>query len=54
MLATGFGERCPEFEADLRGLLRQVAPAGLMAERQRDILVNVYRVADDRVAGPGA
>jgi SAM-dependent methyltransferase len=39
-----FGARLPEFEADLRTLLRVSSPDQLFAERQRDITLSLWRV----------
>jgi SAM-dependent methyltransferase len=38
-----FGLRLPEFEADLRALLRVHSPDHLFAERQRDITLSLWR-----------
>lgn len=38
-----FGARLPEFQADLRALLRATAPEGLFAEQQRDITLSLWR-----------
>jgi SAM-dependent methyltransferase len=38
-----FGERLAGFEADLRALLRSVAPDGRFAEKQSDITVSIWR-----------
>lgn len=39
-----FGDRLPQFEAELRALLRQHAPDGAFAERSRDIALDLWRV----------
>ena len=41
-----FGERVAEFEADLRRLLREVAPDGRFSERTREIAVSIWRVPE--------
>ena len=38
-----FGERLAEFEAELRGLLRQAAPDGRFSERARPIELVLWR-----------
>ena len=38
-----FGERLPEFEAELRALLRQTAPDGRFSERTREIELVIWR-----------
>ena len=38
-----FGPRLPQFEDDLRSLLRSASPTGLFAERARDIGVVIWR-----------
>jgi SAM-dependent methyltransferase len=38
-----FGGRLPDFEADLRRLLRRTSPDGRFAERTRDIAVDLWR-----------
>jgi hypothetical protein len=40
-----FGARLPEFEAELRRLLREAAPGGLFAERRRGIALDFWRPA---------
>jgi SAM-dependent methyltransferase len=38
-----FGERLPDFVADLRSLLRQVSPSGSFSEQLRDIQLAIWR-----------
>jgi hypothetical protein len=38
-----FGARLPNFENDLRSLLRDVSPAGRFSERQRDVALDIGR-----------
>lgn len=38
-----FGDRLSEFDDDLRGLLRSASPAGVFAERVRDVSAVVWR-----------
>jgi hypothetical protein len=40
-----FGARLPEFERDLRRLLRRVSPSGRFAERTRDIALDIWRAS---------
>ena len=38
-----FGARLPNFETDLRSLLRDASPAGRFSEQQRDVAVDIWR-----------
>ena len=42
-----FGERLPDFEADLRALLAKLSPSGLFAEQTGDVEVRVWRKPRD-------
>lgn len=39
-----FGDRRPDFEAQLRDLLREVSPEGLFSEQMREIAIDLWRV----------
>ena len=38
-----FGARLPNFETDLRALLRDASPAGRFSEQQRDVALDIWR-----------
>jgi SAM-dependent methyltransferase len=49
-----FGDRLEEFEADLRHLLHNAAPAGLFGEQPPDTEVFIWRKLDDENPSPSA